>query len=80
MEKIKKALKRLDFSSVSYSFHIDGKESFKTYFGGFLYLCYFVFFVYFVSSMSINFLGKLNYSVVFIDRILPTPPQIPLKR
>lgn len=71
-------LKSVDYSSVNYYFHIDGGESFRTKFGGFLYICYFLFFMSFSIKLSIEFFLKTNYNVIPINKILPSPPELPL--
>lgn len=76
----KKIFKSFDYSSVNYNFHINGKESFRTKFGGVLYIGYFIFFLYFSIKLSLDFIYKVNYSIIFIDKILTTGPEIDLKR
>ncbi len=78
MKNFHSVLKLLDFSKVSYGFHIDGNEFYKTSLGGSLYLMMTVFLTYFIVNTFIDFISKNNYNLMKIDEILPSPPEINL--
>jgi len=78
MEYILNCLKILDFSSVNYYFHINGKETFRTCFGGLSYLSYFAFLFYFIIKVFSSFISKNKFQIISNEKILQSPPELKL--
>jgi hypothetical protein len=51
-------IKGIDYSSVNYSFYINGNDSFRAKFGSLVYFCYLIFFMYFAIHISLDFVFK----------------------
>jgi len=71
-------LKLLDFSKVTFGFHIDGNEFYKTSLVGSLYLGMIIFLIYFTSHTFSDYISGYNYNLIKIDKILHSPPEINL--
>jgi len=77
-EILNKYLKILDFSSVNYYFHINGKETFKTSFAGFSYLCVILFLIYYIYQELFSLFNKKNFKINSIEKIFTSPPELNL--
>jgi len=69
-----KFLIQMDFSRVRYSFNINGHETFRTRFGGFLYLFFVVILVTFGLSYTLEFITRNNFNLILHSKVLPIPP------
>jgi len=77
-EILNKYIKILDFSSVNYYFHINGKETFKTSFAGFSYLCLILFLIYYIYQELFSLFNKKNFKINSTEKIYDSPPELNL--
>ncbi len=78
MKTISRFLKWIDFSKVSYGFHIHGHESYTTKLGGSLYIILMCFTLYYAIVEGYEFLIRKNFSLIAVENNLPSPPKIDL--
>ncbi len=80
MEKIFNLLKLIDISSVTYGFHINGQQSYKTGIGGILYLGLIIFIFYYLILFSIEFFSRSNYNIIKFEKFLTSPVPINISK
>jgi hypothetical protein len=80
MKNFYSILKIIDFSKVSYGFHIDGNKNYRTTLGGSIYLIMIVFLLYFIVNSFMDFFSRNIYNEVTVNKILYSPPEINLNK
>jgi len=76
MEYISSFLKLIDFSSVKFGFHINGKDTYSTHLGGLLYLLLGIFLIFFIVNSIMDLISRKSLQVITVDRIMSKPPEI----